>query len=112
MSDLITETLKVPKTAWLKDLTLLKGLLKYVDDEEFHTKWAAVKRANKERLALFIESTMGVQLNPNHMYDVQVKRLSAGRVNIFKLFFFLNSANGFMNINGLYSIHRSIRSLS
>lgn len=75
LSDLITEVLKVPKDAWLKDLTLLKGLLKYANDKKFHARWAAVKRANKERLALFIESTMGVKLNPDHMFDVQCKRI-------------------------------------
>ncbi|GJJ13879.1 hypothetical protein Clacol_008136 [Clathrus columnatus] len=75
LSDLITETLKIPKDKWLKDLTLLKGLVKYADDKAFHAKWAAVKRAGKERLAKYVESTMGVQVNPDHMFDVQCKRI-------------------------------------
>lgn len=75
LSDLITEALKIPKNKWLRDLTLLRGLLKYADNKEFQAKWIAVKRANKERLAAHIRSTMGIELNAEHMFDVQVKTL-------------------------------------
>ena len=73
---MITETLKVPKTKWLKDLGLLKGLAKFANDKQFQ---AVVKKINKERLAKYIESTVGVWVNPEHMFDVQVSALSTGR---------------------------------
>jgi len=72
LSDLITEKLGIPKSKWLKDLTLLKGLEKWVGDEQFKKDWNAVKRGNKKRLALYVEETMGVVINPEHMFDVQV----------------------------------------
>ncbi|EIN05688.1 glycosyltransferase family 35 protein [Punctularia strigosozonata HHB-11173 SS5] len=75
LSQLITDTLKLPKAAWLKDLTKLQGLLKFVDDTAFQKKWTAVKHSNKERLALYIESTLGYKINTSAMFDVQVKRL-------------------------------------
>ena len=60
LSDLITETLKIEKEVWLKDLYKLEGLLKHVDEPEFQKRWAAVKQSNKERLARYVESTLGV----------------------------------------------------
>lgn len=51
LSALITETIGGDKNAWLKDLFLLKGLIKFEDDKKFQEKWFAVKKQNKERLA-------------------------------------------------------------
>ncbi|KAG8934308.1 Non-essential glycogen phosphorylase [Tulasnella sp. 417] len=75
LSALITETLGGEKTKWLKDLTKLQGLIAHSDDPEFQKKWADVKMQNKQRLANFIEQTMGVKLNTSALFDVQVKRL-------------------------------------
>ncbi|KAL5520427.1 hypothetical protein ACEPAG_9651 [Sanghuangporus baumii] len=75
LSDLITETLKIKKEVWLKDLYKLEGLLKHVDDPEFQKRWAAVKQSNKERLARYVESTLGITVNTKAMFDVQIKRL-------------------------------------
>ncbi|KAG8941623.1 Non-essential glycogen phosphorylase [Tulasnella sp. 424] len=75
LSALITETLGGDKTQWLKDLTKLEGLLPHADDPAFQKKWADVKLQNKQRLAHFIERTMGVKLNTSALFDVQVKRI-------------------------------------
>ena len=50
----------MPKEEWLKDLFKLQGLLSHVDDPTFQKKWAAVKQSNKERLAHYVETTLGV----------------------------------------------------
>lgn len=60
---------------WLTDLYKLRGLESVVDDPAFRVQWRAVKRANKERLAAFVRSTTGVELNPDWLFDVQVKRI-------------------------------------
>ncbi|KAH9925596.1 glycogen phosphorylase [Epithele typhae] len=75
LSNLISETLKVPKATFLKDLYKLEGLLEHVDDPAFQKRWAAVKQSNKERLAQHIESTLGLKVNTRAMFDVQIKRL-------------------------------------
>ncbi|ETW79674.1 glycosyltransferase family 35 protein [Heterobasidion irregulare TC 32-1] len=75
LSQLITETLDLPKAVWLKDLSKLEGLLAHVDDEKLQRRWALVKRQNKERLALFVEKLMGVRVDADAMFDVQIKRL-------------------------------------
>jgi glycogen phosphorylase len=73
LSTLITETLG--SRAWLKDLFLLRGLLKHDSDPAFHKKWAAAKANNKERLAAYIKATLGVTIDSKAMFAIQVKRI-------------------------------------
>ena len=80
LSNLISETLNIPKAAFLKDLSKLEGLLEFVDNPAFQRKWAAVKQSNKERLARYIESTLGLTVNTHAMFDVQIKRLHEYKV--------------------------------
>ncbi len=48
---------------------------RYADDAAFHRKWRAVKRASKARLADYIRSTTGVELETDWLFDIQVKRI-------------------------------------
>jgi len=75
LSELITETLKIPKGAWLKDLSKLEGLLDHVEDEDFQAAWASVKHANKERLAHYVQTTLGLKVDTSALFDIQIKRL-------------------------------------
>jgi glycogen phosphorylase len=60
---------------WLTDLTRLRGLEPYADDPSFRDRWREVKRANKSRLAEYVHSATGIELDPTWMFDVQVKRI-------------------------------------
>ncbi|HEX3826559.1 MAG TPA: glycogen/starch/alpha-glucan phosphorylase [Sporichthyaceae bacterium] len=60
---------------WIRDLDLVRGLEKFADDPEFQWEWRAVKRANKVRLAQYAQATTGVELNPDWLFDIQVKRI-------------------------------------
>ncbi len=60
---------------WVTDLSQLKGLEEHVDDPTFTGEVQAVKRANKERLAAILERRHGVDLDPDMLFDVQVKRI-------------------------------------
>lgn len=60
---------------WLTDLGRLRGLEPFVDDAAFRHEWRDIKRNNKSRLARYIHSVSGVELNPDWMFDVQVKRI-------------------------------------
>jgi starch phosphorylase len=71
---------------FLKDLTLLNKLESFVDDKEFRKEWAAIKLANKERLAQHILEVTGVKCNPKAIFDIQVKRIheyKRQQLNIF-----------------------------
>jgi glycogen phosphorylase len=60
---------------WMTDLTKLRELEPLADDPAFQRRWRAVKRANKARLADLVRSTSGVELDPDWMFDIQVKRI-------------------------------------
>ncbi|SBS70664.1 Glycogen phosphorylase [uncultured Mycobacterium sp.] len=60
---------------WLSDLEQLRGLESYVDDPTFRERWRDMKRANKSRLAEYVHSATGIELDPTWMFDVQVKRI-------------------------------------
>jgi len=60
---------------FIRDLDQLKGLLKYVDDEAFIRDVAKVKQENKLKFSVHLEEHYKVKINPNSMFDIQVKRI-------------------------------------
>ena len=60
---------------FLDDIDLLRGLDAHADDPTFQGQFAAVKQANKERLAKLIKDRMGIVVSPDAMFDVQIKRI-------------------------------------
>lgn len=60
---------------WLKDLPELKRLEAFVDDAEFRKTWRQIKQENKHDLAEYILQVNGIQVNPDSLFDIQVKRL-------------------------------------
>ena len=72
LTDLICEAIG---TDWIKDTSLLSNLAPYADDAAFREKFAAIKRANKERFAKFVKHRQGAEIDPSFMFDAQSKRL-------------------------------------
>ena len=72
LSSLITELIG---DGWTTDLYKLKELEKYLDDENVLNRVAEIKLHNKERLANYIKETIGIEVNPHSIFDIQVKRL-------------------------------------
>src|SRR4029434_9856047 len=60
---------------WLRDLEDLRRLEPLADDAAFRRRWRQVKRRSKERLAAYVASVTGVELDPDWLFDVQVKRI-------------------------------------
>jgi starch phosphorylase len=60
---------------WLTDLRRLRELEPYAEDHAFRQQWRAIKSANKARLADYVHTTTGVELNPEWLFDIQVKRI-------------------------------------
>ncbi|HVU22752.1 MAG TPA: glycogen/starch/alpha-glucan phosphorylase [Opitutus sp.] len=73
LSALITRTLG--GAGWVRDLDLLRGLEPSADDPAFQREFMAVKRANKEHLAAVIRAECGIEVSPDALFDVQIKRL-------------------------------------
>ena len=73
---------------WLKDAFELEKLKGFKDDTEFLKAVGASKRANKERLAAYVKAETGLVIDPNTVFDVQVKRFHAYKrqlMNIMKV---------------------------
>ena len=60
---------------WITDLTKLSKLNAYADSPVAQQEFAEIKRANKVRLAKYIKEHNGIDVNPDSIFDVQVKRL-------------------------------------
>lgn len=60
---------------WQKDLSRLKELEKFQDDPEVLDRLNEIKFTKKKQLADYIEKTEGIKINPNSIYDIQIKRL-------------------------------------
>ncbi|WP_109078774.1 maltodextrin phosphorylase [Aggregatibacter kilianii] len=71
LSALLDKTLKQD---WAKDLELLKGVEKFVDDAAFREEYRAIKHHNKVVLADEIQRTLGFTVNTDAIFDVQIKR--------------------------------------
>lgn len=72
LSDFITKRIG---SGWEKELTKLKGLEKYVDDDASLEELIAIKQANKQALADYLKHKQNDFLDPESIFDVQVKRL-------------------------------------
>ncbi|QRM56695.1 glycogen/starch/alpha-glucan phosphorylase [Sinorhizobium sp. BG8] len=53
----------------------LTALDAHAGNAEFQERFAAIKRANKNRLANLVQSRMGVRIDPSAMFDIQIKRI-------------------------------------
>ncbi|WP_352398517.1 glycogen/starch/alpha-glucan phosphorylase [[Clostridium] aminophilum] len=60
---------------WITDLSTLKGLIPYADDPAAREEFLKIKYENKVRLAEYIRKHNGIEVDPNSIFDVQVKRL-------------------------------------
>ncbi len=62
-------------TAWIRDLDQLQRLEQLADHADFRGGWREIKRANKRDLSDIIRRRCGVAVDPDSMFDVQVKRI-------------------------------------
>ena len=60
---------------WVTDLSQLDKLMLYVDDPKAQQDFMQIKYKNKVRLAKYIKENNGIDVDPNSIFDVQVKRL-------------------------------------
>ena len=72
LAELITETIG---KGWITNLDELKKLVPYAEDATFRSRFTAIKKENKIALAQYIKETKGIDINPDSIFDIQVKRL-------------------------------------
>lgn len=72
LSDLITEQIG---DKWITDLSELRRLEPLTSDKSFLKRLMKIKQENKRRLARLIDDTTGIIVNPDSLFDCQVKRI-------------------------------------
>lgn len=72
LADLLTELIG---DGYKKDATELEKLSAYADDTAVLEKLLAVKQGNKEELASYLKQTQNIAINPDSVFDIQIKRL-------------------------------------
>jgi starch phosphorylase len=72
LARLLTETIGA---GWQANLDRLDNLVQFAADAGFREKFRAVKRKNKERLAVWLRNAHGIEVDPTSMFDAQCKRV-------------------------------------
>lgn len=83
LSKVLTDTVGA---GWENDLDRLADLAPHEDDAAVRDAIGAAKRANKVALSEWVAETMGVQLNPDAMFDVQIKRMHEYKRQLLNIF--------------------------
>ena len=72
LAALLDETLG---QSWVTDLERLEALEAHAGDAAFRQRWRHIKRLNKERLAQRMQERTGIVVDPDALFDIQVKRI-------------------------------------
>ena len=73
LSSFITD--KLGDDSWKSDLSKLKGLEKYLDDKKVLQELWDIKQKKKKELAKYILENEGIKIDPNSIFDIQIKRI-------------------------------------
>ncbi|MGI5959628.1 MAG: glycogen/starch/alpha-glucan phosphorylase [Massiliimalia sp.] len=87
---------------FVDDANALEDLMKYYDDASVLKKLQDVKRENKLNLAKYIEETNGVIVDPDSIFDVQIKRLHEYKrqlLNVLQILYMYNHIKANPNAN-------------
>ena len=87
LSELITENIG---DGWITNLDELNKLIPLADNKEFRDKFIEIKKHNKKELADYILKTNGIEINPDSIYDIQVKRLHEYKRQLLNVFHIIN----------------------
>ena len=90
LSELITENIGAN---WKKDASELSKLKRYYNNKQFLNKLLDIKLEKKSQLAKYIKENMGIEINPQSIFDIQVKRLHGYKRQLLNLFNIMNLYN-------------------
>lgn len=88
LADLLTEL--SGSEAWLTDLTQLEKLKPLQDDDQVMRRLMDIKQQNKVRLANYLQETEKIKVNPESVFDVQIKRLHEYKRQLLNAFLILD----------------------
>jgi glycogen phosphorylase len=72
LSQLITDYIG---DTWVRDLSEIKNLQDHIEDSQLIERWKKIKNNNKNQLAKYIGDSLSLEIDPNSLFEVQVKRI-------------------------------------
>lgn len=78
---------------WIKQLKDLKQLEAFVEDAEFRKAWRQIKQDNKQKLAEYIWQHNGIEVNPDSLFDIQVKRIHEYKRQLLNVLYIITLYN-------------------
>lgn len=105
LSDLISSRIG---DAWITDLYAMKELEKYADDTGFLKKWMEVKRNNKMAVVGYIWDKNLVDVNPDSIFDCQMKRMHEYKRQLLNVLHIITLYNRIRNNPGESHVPRTI----
>ncbi|MGB8316638.1 MAG: glycogen/starch/alpha-glucan phosphorylase, partial [Ignavibacteriaceae bacterium] len=90
LSGLITDKIG---NGWVTELTELKKLEKFIDDPEFCENWRSSKWLTKKLLIGYIQNEHKIKINPESMFDVQIKRFHEYKRQLLNVFHIITLYN-------------------
>lgn len=78
---------------FIKDANGLEKLMKYKDDKEVLNRLYEIKLNNKKKLANYIATKNGINVDPNSLFDIQIKRLHEYKrqlLNVLQILYMYN----------------------
>lgn len=88
LSGFITELLG--NEDWVTDLSQLEKLEAFVNDDKVLNRLMEIKHTKKEQLAKYIKETEGITIDPNSLFDIQIKRLHEYKRQLLNAFYILD----------------------
>jgi starch phosphorylase len=83
-------TAKYGSDAWVKDLSVIRELDVMAEDKDLHSDLIDIKRDNKLRLAKYVKEWCGIDINPEAIFDIQIKRLHEYKRQLLNAFYILD----------------------
>jgi len=94
--------------AWLKDLEKFRQLESFVDDETFLESWKSSKWLNKKLLIGYIEGEHNIAVNPESIFDVQIKRFHEYKRQLLNIFHVITLYNRIKENPNIKMVPRTI----
>lgn len=88
MAAFVTELLG--SDAWITELTELKGLMAFADDEDVIKRFMEIKKVKKQQLADYVKFNESTSMDVNSIFDIQIKRLHEYKRQLMNAFHILD----------------------
>ncbi len=93
---------------WPRELEELKKLVPLAENAEFRKAFREVKKANKARLADLIRTRLGIEIDPNSMFDVQIKRIHEYKRQLLNVLHVITRYNRIRHHPGIDIVPRTV----